>query len=113
MTRPGAVSRPLRKSEFVILFDSSNARRGWADALAVRRNALVDAWEKLTATPTTRSVLCYPLLKDHAIVVRNGESHQRWQLKLNERDGVRIWFYVVGQTVFIENVFTSHPNATK
>jgi hypothetical protein len=26
---------------------------------------------------------------------------------------MRIWYYVVGQTVFIENVFTSHPNATK
>jgi hypothetical protein len=26
---------------------------------------------------------------------------------------VRIWYYVVGQTVFIEKVHTSHPNETK
>jgi hypothetical protein len=113
MNRPNQVSRPLRKSEFVIRFDSSNARRGWTALLAVRRNALVDAWEKLTESPATSSVLCYPLVDNRATIVRNGESHQRWQLKLNERDGMRIWYYVVGQTVFIENVFTSHPNATK
>ena len=113
MSESDPVSRPLRKSEFVIRFSSSQARRGWSNLLAVRRNALVDAWEKLTATPTSASVLCYPLLNNRAVIVRNGESHQRWQLKLNERDGMRIWYYVVGHTVFIENVFTSHPNETK
>ncbi|KAB1642140.1 hypothetical protein F8O05_09950 [Gulosibacter chungangensis] len=28
-------------------------------------------------------------------------------------DGARIWFFVEGQTVFLEQVHTSHPNETK
>jgi hypothetical protein len=113
MSESDRVTRPLRKSEFVIRFESPSAARGWTDLRAVRQNALVDVWEKLTSAPLTSTALCYRLTNDFAIIVRNGESHQRWQLKLNVRDGMRIWYYVVGQTVFIENVFTSHPNATK
>jgi hypothetical protein len=47
------------------------------------------------------------------LVVRDGESHERWQLKLNSRDGARIWFFVVGREVRLERVFTGHPNETK
>jgi len=113
MSKTDVAGRPLRRSEFVIRFESPKAMRGWTDVLAVRRNALVDAWEKLTQAPLVSTELCYRMTNDFAVIVRNGQSHDRWQLKLNERDGVRIWYYVVGQTVFIEKVHTSHPNETK
>jgi hypothetical protein len=50
---------------------------------------------------------------DFGLLVANGVSHQRWQLKLSATDGSRIWYFVDGQSVFIEKIFTAHPNETK
>jgi hypothetical protein len=44
---------------------------------------------------------------------RDDKSYEVWQLKLNHRDGARIWFYVVGNVVHLEKVFAAHPNTTK
>lgn len=107
------VPRPTKKSEFTIVFDSRDAEVGWRDLLAVRRNALADVWDFLTATPLLVTPLNHQLRDDLAIVVRAGEQFDRWQLKLNHRDGARIWFYVVGNVVYLEQVFTAHPNQTK
>lgn len=107
------VPRPTRKTEFTLVFDSRDAEVGWRDLLAVRRNALADAWDFLTATPLLVTPLNHPLRDNLAFVVREGERFERWQLKLNQRDGARIWFYVVGNVVHLEQVFTAHPNATK
>jgi hypothetical protein len=107
------VPRPARKTDFTIVFDSRDAEVGWRDLLAVRRNALADAWDFLTATPLLVTPLNYRLRDDLAFVIRAGELFERWQLKLNQRDGARIWFYVVGNVVHLEKVFVAHPNETK
>jgi hypothetical protein len=46
-------------------------------------------------------------------LIAKGVSHQRWQLKLSATDGSRIWYYVEDQSVFVEKIFTAHPNQTK
>ncbi len=107
------VSRPHRKNDFRIEFASRQAAEGWKKLEANRRNLLVTVWEFLTANPQAISPLCYPLKGELAEVVRNGQSHQRWQIKLSLADGARIWYWVDGSTVFLENVHTHHPNATK
>jgi hypothetical protein len=107
------VPRPTRKTDFIIVFDSRDAEVGWRDLLAVRRNALADAWDYLTATPLFSTPLNHRLRDDLAFVVRAGERFERWQLKLNHRDGARIWFYVIGNEVRLELIFTGHPNETK
>jgi hypothetical protein len=55
----------------------------------------------------------YPLKGELNGVVREGESHERWQHKPTMKGDARIWFYVIGQTVHLEQVHTHHPNATK
>lgn len=107
------VPRPARKSDFTIRFATREATVGWRDLVAVRRNALVDAWEFLTQSPFERTALNGPLRGDLATIVRDGETYDVWQLKLNPRDGARIWFFVAGNVVYLERVFTAHPNATK
>jgi len=44
---------------------------------------------------------------------RDDKSYEVWQLKLNHRDGARIWFYVIGNEVRLELIFTGHPNETQ
>ena len=39
--------------------------------------------------------------------------HERRQHKPTQQGDARIWFYVDGHDVFIEQVHTHHPNATK
>jgi hypothetical protein len=95
------IPRPRKQSEYELFFATSNAKKGWADLRAVRLSGLVDAWDFLTRKG------------ELAKVVRNGTSHDRWQLKLSLKDGARIWYFVIEKCVFIENVFTSHPNKTK
>lgn len=112
MAKTKKVERPTRKSEFTVVFGSAAAERGWRDVKAVRLNQLVDAWDWLTTAPTTITPLNYPLRGRLATVNRADGNFQRWQLKLNLRDGVRICFYVDGQTVYLEQVHTSHPNET-
>lgn len=107
------VPRPLKKSEYKIFFESSKVRRAWVDLLAVRRSDLSDAWEFLTRNPLKVTELAYPMRKDFQVLVANGVSHQRWQLKLSATDGSRIWYFVDGKNVYIERIFTAHPNETK
>ena len=107
------VPRPLKKSEYKIYFESSKVRKAWVDLLAVRRSDLSEAWDFLTRNPLKVTDLSYPMRKDFALLVANGISQQRWQLKLSATDGSRIWYFVDGQNVFIERIFTAHPNETK
>jgi hypothetical protein len=50
---------------------------------------------------------------DFELLVANGFHHQRWQLKLSATDGSRIWYFVEDKSVYIEKIFTAHPNQTK
>lgn len=76
--RNAAVSRPLKKAEYVIRFGNRTAESGWTDLCATARNATVDAWTYLTETPLTRCDRCYPLRADYATITVAGMAYQRW-----------------------------------
>ena len=113
MAKEHPLERPLKKSEFAIICATRQAEKGWRDLKATQRNALVDAWDFLARTPLEVTPTNYPLKGDLATVTRNGARHQRWQHKPTVGGGARIWFYVVGQSVYLEDVHTHHPNETK
>jgi hypothetical protein len=83
------------------------------DLRATQLTNLVRAWEFLTTSPLQRTPLSYPIRNNIAPILRNGKTFERWQLKLSATDGSRIWYYVEGKSVYIEHIFTAHPNQTK
>jgi len=107
------VVRPLRKDEFTVFFESKAIEKSWRDLVATRRNQTVEAWEFLTKSPGQPSPLNKRLRHDLEFIIRDGKRFDRWQLKLNASDGARIWYYVSGDSVFIEAVHTAYPNSTK
>lgn len=113
MARGDRVTRPTKKSEYEIVFASRQAQKGWRDLCATSRNAAADCWDSLTRSPLSESPKNYRLRGELAHVTHNGEAHERWQHKPTIGGDARVWFFVVGQTVYLERVFTHHPNATK
>ncbi|SJM47982.1 hypothetical protein [Gulosibacter sp. 10] len=113
MSKSRRVERPLKNAEYEIRFASTQARRGWTDLQATMRNALVDSWDFLTRSPLETTPTNYRLKDVLGTVMRGGESHERWQHKPTRQGDARIWFYVVGRVVYLEQVHTHHPNATK
>jgi hypothetical protein len=105
------VHRPLRRNEYEIVFGTSNSRKGWIDVLAVQRNSVVQAWERLTADPLADDPTCHGMKGDLEFVTHKGTKHRRRQYEL--ANGARIWFYVDGRSVVLIDVHTHHPNATK
>ena len=102
-----------RSTEFEIEFGTRSAEKGWADLKATIRGALADSWDFLTRTPTLVTPTNYRLKGALATVTRDGATFQRWQHKPTLKGDARIWFYVDGQKVILEEVHTNHPNATK
>ncbi|MGF6824574.1 hypothetical protein M2317_003503 [Microbacterium sp. ZKA21] len=113
MAKDDLVPRPTKKSEYTIRFASAGARKGWRDLCATIRNPMADAWDFLTRTPTERTPANYPLKGVLQTIQRGSATHERWQHKPTQQGDARIWFYVDGREVFIEQVHTHHPNATK
>lgn len=107
------VERPTKKSEYEIVFASVGAKRGWIDLRATIRGPLADSWDFLTRTPLDTTPTNYPLQGELGAVTRNGADHIRWQHKPTAAGDARIWFYVEAQVVYLEQVHTRHPNATK
>jgi hypothetical protein len=107
------VPRPYRKSDFEIFFTSPKTEKKWNDLFASRRNDLTSAWEFLTNSPTRETPLFDELDGNLATVEFEGMLYQRYQLKLSLTHGSRIWYFIVGSHLFIDEVFTSHPNQTK
>lgn len=105
--------RPPKKTEYEIRFASTQARKGWNDLKATIPNPLTQTWDFLTQTPLTTTSTNYRLKDDLGTIQRNGISYDRWQHKPTAKGTARIWFYVDGRTVFLEQVHTSHPNETK
>jgi hypothetical protein len=95
------------------VFGSRKVERGWNDLLAVRRNDLIRAWDHLTQSALVQSDLAYPLQGELSFVQVEGIKHRRWQLKLSQTEGARIWYFVFEKTVVLERIFTAHPNQTK
>ena len=113
MASSNRAQRPTRKTEFSIHFATKTAEKGWRDLQAVRLNDLVLAWEFLTTNPRAETPLSCRLKGELSEVTRNGDVHERRQLKLSATHGARIWYFVEGQSVFLEAVHTKHPNQTK
>jgi len=107
------VPRPPKKVEYEIRFADARAQKGWQNLVATIRNQMTDVWDFLTRTPDTTTPTNYPLRGDLDSIQRDGVAHQRWQHKPTENGTARIWFYVEGHVVHLEQVHTSHPNATK
>jgi hypothetical protein len=113
VTNLGRVERPIKKSEYTIKFASSQARKGWLDLVATKRNAMVDTWNYLTEHPELVSPRNYRLKGELAMVTRDGAVHHRWQHKPTVQGTARVWFYIEKDVVYLEDVHTAHPNKTK
>ena len=107
------VARPPKKIEYEIRFASSGAEKGWQDLVATIRNQMADAWDFLTRTPDATTPTNYRMKGDLSIIQRGGVAHQRWQHKPTSKGTARIWFYIEGRVVHLEQVHTSHPSETK
>lgn len=107
------VKRPTKNSEYEIRFASTHAQRGWMNLKATIKDPLTDAWDFLTKTPLVVTPTNYHLRGEHGIVTRNGSTHERWQHKPTLAGHARIWFYVEGPVIYLEQVHTKHPNKTK
>lgn len=113
MGKSQKVERPTKKSEYEIKFAGNAAQRGWNDLRATIRGPLTDAWDFLTCTPLDVTPTNYRLRGKLGVVSREGTQHDRWQHKPTIGGDARIWFYVVDQVVYLEQVHTHHPNQTK
>lgn len=107
------VPRPPKKIEYEIRFATTHAKKGWNDLAATIRNSLADSWDFLTRTPMANVPTNYPLKGGLRTITRDGKTYERWQHKPTLKGTARIWFYVGGRTVYLEQVHTSHPNETK
>lgn len=107
------VPRPAKKVEYEIRFATADSRKGWRDLVATIRNPMSETWDFLTHTPLETTPTNYRLKGELGTVFRGGRSYERWQHKPTAKGTARIWFYVDAHTVCLEQVHTSHPNATK
>lgn len=107
------VPRPPKKIEYEIRFATADARKGWQDLIATIRNPMTETWDFLTRTPLSTTTTNYQLKGDLGTISRAGASFERWQHKPTAKGTARVWFYVDGRTVHLEQVHTSHPNQTK
>ncbi|NMN99706.1 hypothetical protein HH308_00560 [Gordonia sp. TBRC 11910] len=107
------VPRPPKRVEYEIRFATTDAQKGWRDLVATIRNPMTDAWDFLTRTPLSTTPTNYRLKGELGTIQRGGKSYERWQHKPTMRGTARIWFYIDGRTVLLEQVHTSHPNETK
>ena len=117
MARAGLVGRPLKRTEYQVVFATREAEKGWRDLCATTVNAMADAWDYLTKTPDA-SPLPHGQLKGRlATLMRDGRRHVRWQCELP--GGARIWYWIEPPTgkgrgrVLLERVTPHHPNETK
>lgn len=111
--RGGLVPRPPKRIEYEIRFATTEAVKGWRDLAATIRNPLAETWDFLTRSPLAKTPTNYPLRGDLGTISRGGTTHERWQHKPTLSGTARIWFFVEGRTVYLEQVHTNHPNETK
>lgn len=113
MARRSGVVRPVRTTEYTIVFGNRSAEQGWRDVVATQRNAVAAAWERLTTDPLTEDLACHALRGELGSVTHSGRVWVRRQYEL--RRGARLWFTVdeAQMVVHLLAVHTHHPNATK
>jgi len=113
MPKETAVPRPAKKSEYVLKYATKQSEKGWRDLVATIRNPMSETWDFLTRTPLTTTPTNYPLEGALGVIIRGGRTFQRWQHKPTLKGTARVWFYVDGGTVYLEQVHTAHPHETK
>lgn len=118
MSPADKVARPHKRSEFEIVFITRQAQKGWTDCLAAARNATVDAWDRLTTTPTVEDGRLYRLRADLATGTYDRRTFDRYQYKIT--NGGRIWYFVdltpaakVAGRVLLERCEPGHPKETE
>nr|WP_220479282.1 hypothetical protein [Curtobacterium pusillum] len=111
--RRAGVARPVRTTEYTIVFGTRAAEQGWRDLVATQRNAVVVAWERLTTDPTREDLACHALRGELGVVTHPGRTWGRRQFELKR--GARLWCTVddENRTVHLLAVHTHRPNATK
>lgn len=111
--RSTSVPRPVRTTEYTIVFLTRTAELGWRDLVATQRNAVMTAWDRLSTDPLTEDLACHALRGELGRVAHSGREWTRQQIELKR--GARIWFTVdeTERTVHLLEVHTHHPNATK
>ncbi|MGC0141832.1 hypothetical protein [Pseudactinotalea sp. Z1732] len=113
MPKETVVPRPPKKSEYVLKYATKQSEKGWRDLVATIRNPMSETWDFLTRTPLMTTPTNYELKGPLALITRGGQTFQRWQHKPTLKGTARVWFYVDGSTVYLEQVHTAHPNETK
>lgn len=119
MSKRSEVSRPLKRGEFVLVFISREAEKGWRDCLSGARNAVVDCWECLTTAPDIESERLYRLKADYATGSYDGVTYDRYQYKIT--NGGRIWYFIErtpqdkrhAGRVLLERCMPGHPKETE
>ncbi|MDR1117850.1 MAG: hypothetical protein LBL01_00940, partial [Bifidobacteriaceae bacterium] len=89
---PARVERPVKRSEYEIVFATRQAEKGWRDLRATALSPVADAWDALTSNPVRNDRACHPLRGYLAEVRREGATHIQRQYELP--GGARIWYYV-------------------
>jgi hypothetical protein len=107
----GPLPRPGKSTDYEIVPVTTHAARGWQALSATAKNSLAEAWDTLTADPLRDSPRMHTMRGDLQFLTHGGKSHERRQLELP--GGARIWYYVEGKQVCLEQVHTRHPNETK
>ncbi|WP_433196505.1 hypothetical protein ACQP1G_44450 [Nocardia sp. CA-107356] len=117
--RRDAVPRPLKRSEYEIVFITTEAQKGWTDCLAAARNAMVEAWDMLTRERDLQSARLYPLKGQLRYGTYQGRTFERYQYKFT--DGGRLWYFIepaekgsiTAGRVSLERCLTGHPKETE
>lgn len=113
MPKETLVPRPSKKSEYVLKYATKQSEKGWRDLVATIRNPMSETWDFLTRTPLTTTPTNYRLEGSLGTITRGDRTFERWQHKPTARGTARVWYYVDGSTVYLEQVHTAHPNETK
>lgn len=81
MAKETVVTRPTKKSEYVLKYATKQSEKGWRDLVATIRNPMSETWDFLTRTPLTTTPTNYPLEGPLGVITRSGRTFQRWQHK--------------------------------
>lgn len=115
--RGQAVPRPTKKNEYELVFATREAAQGWTDCLATVRNAMVDAYDRLSTHPEVETERQYRLQADYATGTHNGVTYDRWQYKISSAG--RLWYFIDATPttrsagrVLIERAEPGHPKET-
>ncbi|MCL5108225.1 MAG: hypothetical protein M1401_05080 [Chloroflexi bacterium] len=106
------VERPQPKTRYRVLAHNSHVLKDWQELVRQRRQAAVDLWDHIAATPTTPVGARYlPLKGDQAHFHYEGQDLRQWQYEVDNRARVKV---AVGASfVLITSVSLGHPKANE